>query len=238
MRRKGCAVAFCFFCVGSFGCTKWCFKQTLQADAPLGNRSGSACTGAVRRSTFRTFDCPGAIPRRKHWKKAGGVSLYILLHAVVIFYNKLCGEHFGQTNRNGIGTIDSLAVFTAIIAKPLMLKPNERSIKPTLRSSSKPFSVVLASSAVSAVIVCGCVVFFGSMAEMLPKGIGGLLEISAGIARCRSATEAAVLLGFSGVSILCQCSAACNGELDMLPCMTAKVIQAIFMGGIAFFIID
>ena len=130
------------------------------------------------------------------------------------------------------------AVFTAIIAKPLMLKPNERSIKPTLRSSSKPFSVVLASSAVSAVIVCGCVVFFGSMAEMLPKGIGGLLEISAGIARCRSATEAAVLLGFSGVSILCQCSAACNGELDMLPCMTAKVIQASFMGGIAFFIID
>ncbi|MBE6678495.1 MAG: hypothetical protein E7597_06855 [Ruminococcaceae bacterium] len=131
-----------------------------------------------------------------------------------------------------------VSVLTAVICKPLMLNPEERRLIPTVAPKSKTFSTVLANSATSSVVICGCVVFFGTMATMLPRTAGGFLEISAGIANCRSDVEAAVLLGFSGFSIFFQASAAVDGELSLKPCFGAKLFQAVLMGTLAYFIID
>ena len=127
-------------------------------------------------------------------------------------------------------------VVTALVFKPIMLPKGERKLVTNGSSASKPFSAVLADSALSAVIICGCVVFFGSMATLLPGSLGGFLEISTGIHACGSLAEAATLLGFSGLSILLQTAAVCEGEINLFPCFAAKVFQAIFMGGVAFFV--
>ncbi len=129
----------------------------------------------------------------------------------------------------------AVSVLTAAVFKPLMLSGEERRLVPAIMPKAKPFSTILANSSASSVIICGCVVFFGSMATMLPQFIGGFLEISAGIANCKSIVEAAVLLGFSGFSILFQAAAASGGELSLKPCFAAKLFQGALMGGIAYF---
>lgn len=128
------------------------------------------------------------------------------------------------------------AVLTAAVFKPIMLKKEERKIRPALKVKGKSFSEIIASSAVSTVIICGCVVFFGSLSAMLPNDTGGFLELSVGIANSKSISRSACLLGFSGVSIMCQVSAVCKGELNNAYLVAAKLFQGAVMGTIARFL--
>lgn len=156
------------------------------------------------------------------------------LSFIISFGGELLGK--AAATRLAVLTVVT-AVITALIFKPLMLEKNNRQILPVVMINAKPFSAVLASSAASAVVICGCVVFFGCMAEMLPKAIGGFLEISSGISNCKSLVEAAFLLGFSGISILCQTAALCGDELSVAPCVCAKLFQSVFMGICAYFLL-
>lgn len=144
----------------------------------------------------------------------------------------------------GIGTQLALltllsAVVTAVLLRPLMLKGEERKIAPRAISvKSKGFAKTLKDGCESMVIICGCVVFFGGISAVLPQRIGALLELSTGISRCKNATEAAALLGFSGVSVIFQIATACKGKLNITPCVAAKVFQCAFMGLCSYFFID
>lgn len=128
------------------------------------------------------------------------------------------------------------AVLTAVVFKPIMLKKGERKISPTIIVKGKSFSDIIASSAVSALVICGCVVFFGSLSAILPKDLGGFLELSVGISNSKSFVRSASLLGFSGISVLCQVSAVCKGELSASYLIAAKLFQGAVMGVIAYFL--
>ena len=65
---------------------------------------------------------------------------------------------------------------------------------------------------------------------------GGFLELSVGIANSKSISRSACLLGFSGVSIMCQVSAVCKGELNNAYLVAAKLFQGAVMGTIARFL--
>ncbi len=130
------------------------------------------------------------------------------------------------------------AVVTMLVFKPLMLKKKERRLTPAVTANKKSFSKTISDSVTGIAVLCGCVIFFGSIAELLPPGLGGLLELTAGIANCKTAASAAFLLGFTGVSIICQVATVCKNELSVLPCVAAKIFQGTFMGIFAYIFID
>lgn len=123
------------------------------------------------------------------------------------------------------------AVAAAVILKPFLLPKSKGGIKLIPATGSVPtLSAAIKDTCTTMLVICGCIVFFGSLCWMLPPQLQGVLELSGGISRCRSVGNAAVLLGFSGVSVLCQVSAVCKGKLSTAPYLAAKLVQAAFMG--------
>lgn len=131
------------------------------------------------------------------------------------------------------------AAVTAIILRYTFLKKDERHIAPPVAAfSSTELAAAIRDGSITMLVICGCVVFFGGLSQMLPEGLRGFLELSGGIAICRTPTKAAVLLGFSGVSVMCQVSAVCRGKLSAAPFVLAKLMQSAIMGVFAYFLFD
>ncbi len=131
------------------------------------------------------------------------------------------------------------AALCALLLRYILLKGDERSFKgvsPQIRPKS--FSAVLSSSCVSMLTVCGCIVFFGSISALFPDCIKGFFELSGGISGVKSPVFAAVLLGFSGLSVMLQVYAVCDGRLSVKPFLLSKLLQSALMGAAAYFIFD
>lgn len=131
------------------------------------------------------------------------------------------------------------ALLTALVLRFILLPKGERDI----RLSAAPLPPIQPAAALrecstTMLLICGCVVFFGSLATLTPRGISGFLELSGGIARCRTEVEAAVLMGFSGISVFFQVAAICGGRLSTAPYFAAKLMQSALMGVGAYFMFD
>lgn len=131
------------------------------------------------------------------------------------------------------------SVLSAVLFRFILLNKSERYIKPRVtENQTKSFVNCLTDCCGSAVIICGCVIFFGVIGSLLPSKIGAFAELSYGISLCTAPSEAAALLGFSGISVICQTAAACKGKLNIFPYVASKVFQCIFMWSIARIFID
>lgn len=129
------------------------------------------------------------------------------------------------------------AILSAVLLRYVFLGKEERSIKPPLGiGSGKSITKAIKDGSVTMVIISGCIVFFGSICPLFPKSARGFLELSGGIAGCQHPTEAAVLLGFSGLSVMCQVAAACKGRLSVVPFVLSKLMQSAVMGAAAYFL--
>ena len=131
------------------------------------------------------------------------------------------------------------ATLSAVVLRYVFLEKEERSI--TLYAGltkGKGVAEAIREGSVTMVVISGCIVFFGGICPLFPKAIRGFLELSGGIANCQTATEAAVLLGFSGLSVTCQVAAACKGRLSVFPFVISKVLQSAVMGVAAYFLFD
>jgi len=130
------------------------------------------------------------------------------------------------------------AVAAAIILKPFLLPKSKGGIRLMPAATDTPtLSAAIKDTCTTMLVICGCIVFFGSICWILPQNLQGFLELSGGISNCRSVVNAAVLLGFSGVSVLCQIAAVCKGKLSAAPYLTAKLIQGVIMGAAAHFLL-
>jgi len=131
------------------------------------------------------------------------------------------------------------SVFIAVVFRYIFLKPNERRILPSVSSHTQAsLASAIKEGGFTMLIISACVVFFGSISQLLPTALRGFLEISGGMASCKSPVRAAVLLGFSGISVMCQVAAICGGKLSAAPFITAKLLQSAFMGIFACFLFD
>lgn len=131
------------------------------------------------------------------------------------------------------------SVFVAVVLRYTFLDKNERQI--LLSPSDRPqasLASAVKEGGFTMLVISACVVFFGSISQLFPKDMQGFLEISGGMASCKSPVQAAVLLGFSGFSVMCQVGAVCKGRLSALTFITAKLIQSAFMGAFAYFLFD
>lgn len=131
------------------------------------------------------------------------------------------------------------AVICALALKPIMLKGDERVLRlsDTNPTPLQP-AAALRECSTTMVLICGCIVFFGGVGALVPQSVRGLLELSGGVADCRSPVEAAVLLGFSGVCVCFQVAAICADRLSAMPYFAAKLMQSAIMGVGAYFLFD
>lgn len=131
------------------------------------------------------------------------------------------------------------ALLTAIVLKLFYLKDGERDIRINpLFCKPKSLPQVIKDSCISMISVSGCIVFFGSIAVLFPRNVSGFFEISGGVCDSRSVTQAAILLGFSGLSVMMQISAVCGGRISSFPFVLSKLFQSAFMGAAAYFLLD
>ncbi len=131
------------------------------------------------------------------------------------------------------------AVVSAVLLRYVFLPKEDRHIAPSLGLvKSKGLAEAVRDGCFNMLIICGCVVFFGSIGVLLPEKLRGILELSGGIANCKTETQAAFLLGFSSFSVMCQVSAVCGGKLSVLPFLLSKLIQSAFMTFFAYFLFD
>ena len=129
------------------------------------------------------------------------------------------------------------ALLTALLMKFLFLDKSERYIKPAAGSAlRRSFPEILSQSCLTMLTVCGCIVFFGSISVSFPREIRGFFEMSGGINSCNSPTKAAVLLGFSGLSVIMQTAAVCENRFSVRPYICAKLMQSAFMGAAAYLV--
>ncbi len=99
-------------------------------------------------------------------------------------------------------------------------------------------ATAIREGAFTMLVICACVVFFGSLGTLLPGPLRGFLELSGGIANCYDPVLAAMLLGFSGVSVMGQVAVVCKGKLAVAPFIAAKLLQSALMGFFAYFLFD
>lgn len=131
------------------------------------------------------------------------------------------------------------SLVTAAVLKYTFLPKGDRRISPAAGLvKSKSLAVAIKDGSFATIVICGCVVFFGSISVLFPEKLRGVLELSGGIARCKSETEAAFLLGFSGFSVMCQVAAVCGGRLSAFPFILSKLMQSAFMTLCAYFLFD
>ena len=131
------------------------------------------------------------------------------------------------------------SAFVAIAFKYLFLNKEERDILLVGASSSKiELADAIKDGGITMVVICACVVFFGSISRLLPMNLRGFLEISGGMEGCNSPVQAAVLLGFSGFSVMCQVAVVCKRKLSLAPFIGAKLMQSAVMGICAYFLFD
>ena len=169
-------------------------------------------------------------------------------NAGISFIVSYAGGVLGNAKTGAVLAVLTLfsSVLCGIIFKRLMLVPEERRIMPDLRvTAAKSLPLAIAESSRSMLTICGCIVFFGCLGSALAVSAGfsfpfaiGLLELSGGIAACTTVTQAAALIGFSGLSVLCQVAAVCGGALSVRPYLAAKIVQSAVMTALAYFLFD
>ncbi len=131
------------------------------------------------------------------------------------------------------------SLLAALVLKYAYLNKTERFITPLKTSFPlKSFGKIVADTALSMLTVCGCIVFFGSISRLFPTWLACFFEISGGISLCTSAASAAVLLGFSGLSVMLQVAAVCGGRLSVMPFIACSAAKSAFMGVTAYFLFD
>ncbi len=131
------------------------------------------------------------------------------------------------------------AMLTALIMKYTYLNKNERLIiLPRRAVNTKSFARIITDSCYTLLTVCGCIVFFGSISVLFPEYLRGFFELSGGISACTEPVSAAVLLGFSGLSVMLQIAAVCDKRLSLKPYAVSKLAQSAIMGIFAYFLFD
>lgn len=131
------------------------------------------------------------------------------------------------------------SVTVGLVFRAFYLHKSERIIRISpLAAQSKGLPRVIKESSTTMLTVCGCIVFFGSISVLFPMAIARFFELSGGISACVGEVEAAVLLGFSGISVIMQVFAVCGGSISALPFTAAKILQGALMGIFAYFMFD
>jgi len=119
---------------------------------------------------------------------------------------------------------------------------------------SEATSKAITSSVINCLYVCGYIVFFGILADIVSRFtdvignarikaiIIGAIEITRGMENIDfhesgAIVTAAIILGFSGISVIMQCiNCAINAGLSPRPIITGKLIYTFIMPGIAYII--
>lgn len=130
------------------------------------------------------------------------------------------------------------AVVTAVIFRPMLNKEERIIAIGSADRGQKSFTAALSDGCKSMISICGSIMFFGGISWLLPLRLRGFLELSTGIANCTNATEAACLLGFSGISVMCQVGAVSRGRLNIAPFIAAKTLQCVILWFLAQVFID
>ncbi len=134
------------------------------------------------------------------------------------------------------------SIICATVTRRLLPLSERRILPPSVSLPHRGLASAIGDSLRSMAAICGCVVFFGCMGGMLPSSaprlLGGLLELTGGISRCRNAVEAAILCGFSGLSVMFQVAAVTGGRLSMKPYLLSKLLQSAIMGVSSYIIFD
>lgn len=134
------------------------------------------------------------------------------------------------------------AIICALIMRSMLPKDERRILPLSVSLPRRGLSAAINDSVRSMAAICGCVMFFGCMSGLLPVGtpsfLRGVLELTGGIAQCGGAVEAAVLLGFSGLSVLFQVAAVSGGSLSLRPYLLSKLLQSAIMGVFAYIVFD
>lgn len=131
------------------------------------------------------------------------------------------------------------AVLTALIFRFVFLKKGERALaaRPSA-ARPKSFARAVSDGCLTMLTVSGCIVFFGGISVLFPSWLRGFLELSGGISAVKDPISAAVLLGFSGLSVFLQVYAVCAEKLSVKPFIAAKITQSAIMGVFAYFVFD
>ncbi len=134
------------------------------------------------------------------------------------------------------------SVVCATVTRSLLPKSERHILPPSVSLTGRGISAAISESLRSMAAICGCVIFFGCMGGLLPSGappiLRGFLELTSGISVCSSPVKAAMLLGFSGVSVVFQVAAVTRGRLSLKPYLLSKLLQSALMGGAAHIIFD
>ncbi len=134
------------------------------------------------------------------------------------------------------------AIICALVCRTFLPKSERRILPPAVSLPRRGLGGAINDSLRSMAAICGCVVFFGCIGGLLPEGtpilVRGIAEITGGIAVCSSAVDIAVLLGFSGLSVMFQVTAVSGGRLSLKPYLMSKLLQSALMGGFAYILFD